>query len=209
MENKKEGIIMSCFISFEGIDGSGKSTVLSLIYERMNAEGFPVVHTVEPTDSWLGSCVKTCIRQHTDPFITAFTFLADRINHGREINEWLEQGNIVLCDRYAESTYAYQGAQLKELVDDPIKWLQELSKDRIPIPDKTFVFLLDPKQAIERIQDRDTLIPFERVAFLEKVQRNYEQLAKGKRFELIDATQPIDTIVETCYKSIYAMIQKK
>ena len=148
---------MHQFITFEGIDGSGKSTVLNHLYQRMLKDRYPVVQTVEPTDTWLGSCVKTCIQQNTDPFVTAFTFLADRFQHGKVIREWLQQEKIVLCDRYAESTYAYQGAQLKKYINEPIHWLQELSKDRIPVPDKTFVFLIDPDLAIKRIQDREEL----------------------------------------------------
>ena len=193
---------MKHFVTFEGIDGSGKSTISKLVYKQLNSQGHDVVLTREPTDTWIGKRVQECIETNSDPFVTAFTFIADRIEHGKQIRKWLDEGKIVLCDRYAESTYAYQGAQLEEMMEDPIRWLQELSKDRILIPDRTFVFVIDPKQSLARIQHRDNLIPFERASFLEKVHANYLELAVGKRFIKIDATKTKKGIIEICCKDI-------
>jgi len=203
MEKKqKEGKTMKQFITFEGIDGSGKSTVIEQVYQQLTDQGYAIVKTMEPTDTWIGKCVQTCIEHQTDPFVTAFTFIADRIQHGKQIQKWLQQDKIVLCDRYAESTYAYQGAQLQKLMDHPIEYLQELSENRIPLPERTFVFIIDPKTAIQRIQDRANLIPFEKVQFLEKVQKNYEQLMSGPRFRKIDATASIEEITSLCVEDI-------
>ena len=190
------------FILLEGIDGSGKSTVSKLVYKKLKSEGHDVVLTFEPTDTWIGKCVQTCIETNTDPFVTAFAFISDRIQHCREIQKLLDEDKIVLCDRYAESTYAYQGAQMADLIDDPIKWLKELSNERILTPDRTFLFVIDPKASLERIQDRDNLIPFEKVSFLEKVHKNYLKLAEGERFLKVDATKTIDELVEICCKEI-------
>lgn len=203
MEKKqKEGKKMKHFITFEGIDGSGKSTIIEHVYQQLTNQQYSVVKTMEPTDTWMGKCVQTCIENQTDPFVTAFTFIADRIQHGKQIQKWLQHDKIVLCDRYAESTYAYQGAQLQNQIDHPIRYLQHLSKNRIPLPERTFVFMIDPKKAIQRIQDRDNLIAFERVAFLEKVQKNYEHLINGSRFKKIDATLSIEEISSICVKDI-------
>lgn len=193
---------MKRFVTFEGIDGSGKSTIAKLVCKRLKSEGYNVVSTYEPTDSWIGKQVQHCIETNADPFVTAFTFIADRIEHCKQIKKWLDEDKIVLCDRYAESTYAYQGAQLKDIVDDPMKWLQELSKDRILVPDRTFVFVIDPKKSLARIQNRNKLIPFEKVAFLEKVHKNYLLLADGKRFLKVDATKTIDELVNICLNDI-------
>jgi len=193
---------MKHFVTFEGIDGSGKSTISKLVYKQLNSQGHDVVLTREPTDTWIGKRVQECIETNSDPFVTAFTFIADRIEHGKQIRKWLDEGKIVLCDRYAESTYAYQGAQLEGMVEDPIRWLQELSKGRIILPDRTFVFVIEPKQSLARIQHRDNLIPFERVSFLEKVHANYLKLAVGKRFIKIDATKAKKEIIEICCKDI-------
>ena len=193
---------MKRFITFEGIDGSGKSTVIKIVYERLKKKGFDVVLTFEPTDTWIGKQVQSCIETNTDPFVTAFTFIADRIDHCKRIQKWLDSGRIVLCDRYAESTYAYQGAQMENLIDEPIKWLKNLSKDRIIRPDRIFLFLIDPKDALARIQNRKNLIPFEKIKFLEKVHINYLKLAKGKQFFKIDASKKINEIVEMCINDI-------
>jgi len=193
---------MKRFVTFEGIDGSGKSTIAKLVCKRLKSEGYNVISTYEPTDSWIGKQVQHCIETNADPFVTAFTFIADRIEHCKQIKTWLDESKIVLCDRYAESTYAYQGAQLEDIIDDPMKWLQELSKDRIPIPDRTFVFVINPKESLARIQNRNKLIPFEKLAFLEKVHKNYLLLADGKHFLKVDATKTIDELVNICLNDI-------
>ncbi len=193
---------MKQFFTFEGIDGSGKSTVSKLVYKQLKSKGYDVVLTYEPTDTWIGKRVQQCIETNSDPFITAFTFIADRMDHGKQIRKWLDGGKIVLCDRYSESTYAYQGAQLQDTMKNPIKWLKELSDDRIPTPDRTFVFVIDPKDSLARIQKRSKLIPFERFSFLEKVHKNYIELAVGKRFKKLDATKKIDELVEICCHDI-------
>lgn len=193
---------MKHFVTFEGIDGSGKSTVSKIVYEKLKSQGYDVVSTYEPTDTYLGKIVKKCIETNSDPFVTAFAFIADRIDHCKKIQRWLDEGKIVLCDRYAESTYAYQGAQMQDLVKNPMKWLQELSKNRIITPDRTFMFVIDPKESVGRIKNRTKLIPFEKVRFLRKVNNNYLKLAVGKRFKKIDAKKSIDEIAETCYKDI-------
>ena len=193
---------MKHFVTFEGIDGSGKSTISKLVSEKLRSVGYDVVWTFEPTDSTVGKYVQECIRSQSDPFVTSFTFIADRIQHCKQIQQWLDEDKIVLCDRYAESTYAYQAAQLEDQLKTPLKWLQELSIGRILMPDRTFLFVIDPKTSLARIQHRKELIPFERLAFLEKVHRNYLTVSKGKRFTHLDATKLIDELVQLCYEDI-------
>jgi dTMP kinase len=193
---------MKHFVTFEGIDGSGKSTVSKFVYKELKKKDYDVVLTYEPTDSWIGKQVQKCIETDEDPFVTALTFTADRFEHGKKIKKWLSEKKIVLCDRYAESTYAYQGAQLEDLIKEPIKWLKDLSKNRIPIPDRTFIFVIDPKLSIKRIENRENLIPFEKVSFLEEVHKNYIKLSKGQQFLKIDATKKIEELVEICVRDI-------
>ena len=173
---------MKNFVTFEGIDGSGKSTISKLVFKKLKSDGYDVVLTYEPTDTWIGKCVQKCIETKTDPFVTAFAFISDRIEHCKKIQGWLDDGKIVLCDRYAESTYAYQGAQMQDIITGPMKWLQDLSKNRIILPDRTFVFIIQPKKSLTRIESRTNLIPFEKLSFLEKVHKNYLKLCVGKRF---------------------------
>jgi dTMP kinase len=193
---------MKRFVTFEGIDGSGKSTVSKLVAEKLRSNGYEVVWTFEPTDSTVGRFVQDCIKKHSDPFVTSFTFIADRILHCNQIQQWLDEGKLVLCDRYAESTYAYQAAQLEGKLKNPLKWLQELSHGRILLPDRTFLFVIDPRVSLARIQNRAELVPFERLSFLEKVHANYQKVSKGKRFVQIDATKTIDELAQICYDDI-------
>jgi len=193
---------MKHFITFEGIDGSGKSTISKIVYEQLQLKGYDVVLTYEPTDTWIGKQVQKCIETNANPFITALIFTADRFEHVKQIQKWLDENKIVLCDRYAESTYAYQGAQLQKIIKNPIKWLKELAKNRLPVPDRTFIFVIEPKLSIKRIQNRNNLIPFEKVSFLEKVHDNYLKLAIGKQYMKIDATKNIGELVDICIKDI-------
>lgn len=197
-----EAEIMKQFVTFEGIDGSGKSTISKLVFEKLQLAGYECIWTFEPTDSVIGQFVQDCIKKQSDPFITSFTFIADRIDHCKHIQQWLDQGKIVLCDRYAESTFSYQAAQLEGEIKDPLKWLQDLSYGRILTPDRTFLFVINPIRSLERIKNRTKLIPFEKLVFLEKVHRNYLIISKGKRFIHLDATKPIDELVQFCYEDI-------
>lgn len=193
---------MKNFVTFEGIDGSGKSTIIAHVSKKLKQKGHKVITTFEPTNTWLGKYVQHLIKTSTDPYVTAFTFISDRIQHSKQIQQWLDEGNIVLCDRYAESTYAYQSVQLEKTVNNPIKWLQDLSKDRILIPDCTFYFRITPKDALSRIQKRNELIPFEKQSFLQKVHNNYEKICKGKRFFILDATKNISELTDLCVNEI-------
>jgi dTMP kinase len=197
-----EKTIMKRFVTFEGIDGSGKSTISKQVRERLKAAGYHVILTFEPTDSAIGRFVQECIRTQSDPFVTSFTFVADRIQHCQQIKQWLDGENIVLCDRYAESTYAYQGSQLESRINDPVRWLRELSEGRVLVPDRTFLFVIDPSVSLARIQHRAELIPFERLSFLESVHTNYLKVCKGERFLHLDATKKIEDLVDLCFNDI-------
>jgi dTMP kinase len=196
---KKE---MKHFVTFEGIDGSGKSTLSRLVYKNLKKRGYDVVYTFEPTNTFIGKFVQRCIETKTDPFITAFAFISDRIEHCKKIRKWLSLGKTVICDRYVDSTYAYQAAQMEEQIKNPIKWLKELSRKSVIIPDRTFLFVINPRDSFARIRRRNKLIPFEKISFLEKVHKNYLYLSKEKRFKLIDATKSINDILDICIDDI-------
>src|SRR2546428_245013 len=115
------------FITFEGIDGSGKTTIVHRIEPEFRKRGYTVVLTSEPTRTWLGDAVRKSYEDDVGPVAETFLFLADRARHTDEIRTWLRAGAIVVSDRYADSTYAYQGARLEGIVKDPIRWLQRVS----------------------------------------------------------------------------------
>ena len=193
------------FITFEGIDGSGKTTILKLVYKKLKSEGFDVISTFEPTNSYIGKYVQKCIENNYDPYLTSFAFIADRIDHNKKINKWLNENKIILCDRYSDSTLAYQSVQLEKLIKNPIKWLKEISDRNIIIPDRTFLFLIDPELSIQRIKNREKIISFEKVSFLKKVDKYYNKLANSDRYIKIDATKSIEELVRFCYRDILSL----
>jgi dTMP kinase len=192
------------FVTFEGIDGSGKSTISRKVYERIKTKKDAIL-TQEPTKNWLGRIVNRAIMEGTDPITIALSFMADRNEHVKKIRRWLKEGKIVICDRYADSTFAYQGAQLEGKVGEPLKWLKLVHEPFYYEPDLTFLLIIDPEIALKRIRRKYT--PFEKKEFLEKVQENYLILAKkNPRFVKLDATKGIDELVDECLEVIKSYI---
>ena len=177
-------------VTFEGIDGSGKTTIARRVYRELRRRGVRAVLTSEPTRSWLGTAVRRSYRDDVGPFAESLLFLADRARHTEEIRRWLRSGKVVLCDRYADSTYAYQGARLAGSMKDPIRWLRSVSAPFVVQPDVTILLRVTPEQGLRRIARRASRIRFERRAFLSKVARNYERLARDPRFAVVDGSGP-------------------
>ncbi len=186
------------FFTFEGIDGSGKTTISKMVYDDITKKR-DAVWTKEPTYGWLGKAVERAVEEGMDAATVALLFAADRKEHLKDINNWLDEGKTVICDRYADSTIAYQAVNLSG-TDEPIKWLKEIHSPFYVEPDITFLFVLDPSTAIKRIEGRE-LSPFEKISFLEKVQENYIRMADGnKRFIKLDATESKEKLKERCLK---------
>lgn len=185
------------FVTFEGIDGSGKSTVSSMVASELEKRDFNVRKTMEPTEGWTGKAVRQSIREG-NPVATALLFVADRAHHAERIRGWLGGGKIVICDRYFDSTFAYQKAALAGKMKNPEKWLRALHSFDFPKPDITFLFDIDPKVGMERISGRETTERFEKAEFLEKVRKNYLTLAKAepKRFVVVDASLPKEKVAK-------------
>ena len=188
------------FVTFEGIDGSGKTTQLAIAAKRLRARGLDLLSTREPTSGIWGKRIRTMASsdEHVDPATELEWFIQDRSEHvRREIHPALESGRSVLCDRYMLSTVAYQGARpgasaerWRDLLDDQLT--------RFPEPDLALVFVLDPARSLERVRKRGaTLEPaFEEQGFLERVAAIYEELCGcGLPWvERIDAAGDVDEI---------------
>ena len=182
------------FATIEGIDGSGKTTVAAKVADALEGAGIPVARTTEPTATWRGDAVKWAIERDVDPVTETFLFLADREAHGRQIRAWLADGKLVLSDRYADSTYAYQGARLAGRKEDPVGWLRKLSRPFVVVPDVTYFLAVPPAVALARMQGRAKRVRFEELAFLTAVDANYRQLAKDPRLVTVDATRDSDSV---------------
>ncbi|PKK86479.1 MAG: dTMP kinase [Thermoplasmata archaeon HGW-Thermoplasmata-1] len=206
-EQQKTGL-RGLFVTFDGIDGSGKSTAIKKVARELVKRGYDVLLTREPTDSWLGDAVNRAIREQADPFVIAFAFMADRALHVNRIVKWLEEGKIVLCDRYVDSTYAYQAAHMEGFMEKPIEWLKAMHEPFALCPDITLLFDISPEDALARVQGREELIMFEKVEFLSKVGQNYLLLLEDNPvMARIDASKSITAVASDCLKKILERIQ--
>ncbi len=194
------------FVTVEGIDGCGKTSVAAALVDAYRERGIPVVATREPTESWLGDAVRRANREDVGPFAETFLFLADRAEHTREIQTWLAEGKVVVSDRYADSTYAYQAVSLQEaeLMADALFWLKTVSDPLVVPPDLTLLLMVDPSVALKRIADRPDKAKFEDLAFLERVSDNYVDLAsQEERFSIIDAGKPLAAVTEAALEAVF------
>lgn len=194
--------MLTGFVTFEGIDGSGKTTVSRRVAQSLRTRGHSVFLTSEPTAGWTGDAVRRGIQEDVNAVVEAFLFLADRAAHIPEIRSHLTRGELVLCDRYADSTYAYQGVRLKGVVRDPIRFLQRASQEWILLPDLTILLRVPSALAIERIKDRPNKVRFEDPALLRRVAANYDRLAKSRRFAVVDATRPLEAVIADAVSAI-------
>ncbi len=141
------------FIAFEGIDGSGKSTQVRLLSDRLRKEDIPFYATMEPTDSPIGSLIHQTMtgRVKTDNKVIAALFAADRLDHLlNDVNgivEKINNGMNVIMDRYYFSSYAYQS------VDVPMDWVIHANEQSSAIlrPTVNIFIDIDPDTALERI----------------------------------------------------------
>jgi len=195
-------ILLSGFVTFEGIDGSGKTTVSHLVLEKLRSRGHSLFLTKEPTTGWLGDVVRRGVEEDANAITESFLFLADRSANIPQIRSHLEKGDLVLCDRYADSTYAYQGARLVGVIPDPIRFLQNASRGWLLSPDLTILLRVSPELGMERIKDRPTKIRFEDLALLRRVAANYDRLARSRRFAVLDGARSADVVSDDAISAI-------
>jgi len=197
--------VLTGFVTFEGIDGSGKTTVSRLVAEILRRRGETVFLTGEPTKTWFGDVVRRAIDDDVGPVAESFLFLADRAVHIREIEAHLAKGEIVVCDRYADSTFAYQGARLAGVLRDPIHKLQAASSGWLLLPDLTILLRIPPDLGMKRIEGRPNKVRFEDLSLLRQVAANYDRLARSRRFAVLDGTRSADAVAEAAV----AVIEKR
>ncbi len=185
-------------IALEGIDGAGKSTLGRQLARALRTKGFKVFTTFEPTLGAWGQKIRHHLQRGSkiSPKALAELFLRDRIDHVTKIIiPKLSQGNIILCDRYYLSTLAYQGAAGLE-----IETLKLQNETWAPVPDIVLYLDIAPEKGIERLdQEREI---FENLAFLKRVKEIYEKLLAGFVHERVDATQPLEKVLEQSVKRL-------
>ena len=189
----EEGIPL--LITIEGIDGSGKSTLVSALRESL--KDLDPVFTREPGSTWVGDAVRRAIAERVDPVTEALLFVADHAAHLEAVvHPALDRERMVISDRYTDSRYAYQGVMLEGKVPDPPGWLRALHNGWTVVPDRTFLLLIPVEEALLRLPGDKQREHFEDGPFLEKVQKNYLALAEAEptRFVLVDAILPAGEI---------------
>lgn len=179
------------FLTFEGPEGAGKSTQTRLLAQWLSEQGHSIVQTREPGGTALGKDVRQLLlhQDHMVPEAEYLLYSADRAEHMQTlIKPALETGQIVLCDRWLDSSLAYQG--YGRGLD--LEWLRAVAVGATQgvKPVRTFLFDLPPEVGLARFESRDRL-EREPLEFHQRVREGYLELAKlePERFVVLDATQ--------------------
>lgn len=186
------------FITFEGADGCGKTTQITLLNEYFNKAGKKTLLTREPGAGILGAKIRELLLNYdgeVSPNCESFLFLADRAQHvDCMIKPALAEGTIVLCDRYTDSTLAYQGFG-RELDIDRIKYLNKLATGGLR-PDLTIVFDVDVKTSLSRVGGSKDRMESAGVEFFNRVRNGYLTIAKQEpdRVKVIDSSDTIENV---------------
>ena len=189
----------SLFIALEGIDGSGTSTHSHLLKGFLESKGFKVHLTMEPSESEIGKLVRKYLKDKNIPPATdALLFATDRnLHYHNDIKKKLEEGYIVISDRYIESSIVYQSAQSDKI---SVEWVIEINKF-VDFPDVTIVLDIDPKMALARKEVKE-FEKFEDNSFLDKVRDIYIKRAKKEGYFIINSDDIIEIVQEKIQKIV-------
>ncbi len=203
------------FITLEGPEGSGKSTQIKRLAKRLEALGYPVITTREPGGTPIGDQIRHVLvrmeNKELQPRTEILLFLAARAQLVEQvIKPALQDGKIILCDRYGDSTLAYQGyghglelEQLRKMLDFATDHLK---------PDLTILLDLDVKTGLMRkkAEDEWNRLDAYEVLFHERVREGYLQLAheEPERWQIVDASQGIDAVQEDLFQIILDAIKE-
>ena len=196
------------FITFEGCEGSGKSTIAKMLKEELENANITCLFTREPGGTPISEKIRNIILDPSTPEMTSRTeallYAASRSQHTAEkIIPALEEGKIVVCDRYLESSLAYQGAARELGVGNifDINIFGGAIK-----PDYVLFFDISPQESLKRIKNRNfDRLEKEELEFHEKVYNYFKSQTNRNNFISIDATKPIDEVFSKVLKIIYSI----
>lgn len=196
------------FIVFDGIDGAGKTTQLDMLARRMTDDGESVYITAEPTGSDIGRLLRSALSgaEKRSECEMAVMFVLDRIAHNAEIEEKINDGVCVLCDRYYHSTLAYQGKTTD------YAWVRSMNIDcpEIRKPDACIYLDLTPEQSLKRIsRGRSSVEIYENLEKLTEVRDSFYSVIEdlrqtGEKIFVLNA----DCSREELAEEIYAIIKQ-
>ena len=203
------------FITLEGIEGSGKSTQIRKLAERLPS----ALVTKEPGGTPTADKIRAILldtREKIDPVAELFLFAASRRQHVMEvIRPTLAQGRVVLCDRFTDATLAYQGFG-RRLDLDRLRWLNEWATDSLR-PDLTLIFDLPEEVGLTRARSRNSAAPvdegrfeLEDLRFHRRVREGYLALAleDPQRYVVIDANGTADQVFERTWEVVRPKVSK-
>ena len=186
------------FLVLDGIDGCGSSTHSKLLKGYLESNEFKVYLTQEPSNSEIGKLLREFLKNSKIPPTTdALMFAADRDLHWSEIKKKLDEGMIVISDRYIESSIIYQSLSSDEISMEWVKLINKFAGK----PDLTIILDVDPKVSLARKKDQE-LEKFEDTTFLEKVRSLYLSRAKVEGYRVVNSDDIIEIVQETIQKIV-------
>jgi dTMP kinase len=204
------------FITVEGPEGAGKSTVLSQLGQKLIEDGYHVVQTREPGGISIAEQIREVILNkeniEMDERTEALLYAAARRQHLVEkVIPAIKEGAIVICDRFIDSSLAYQGYARGIGMDEVLEINEFAIKDRMP--DLTLYFDISPEIGLQRIKKHSgreiNRLDLEKIEFHEKVREGYHILLErfSDRMKTIDASQPIDHVLKDSYGMVMKFLQ--
>ena len=196
------------FISIEGPDGAGKSTQINNIKAFLEERGMEYILTREPGGTMISEKIRNIIldkeNQGMNYVTEALLYAASRAQHvSQVIKPALEEGKVVICDRFIDSSFAYQG--YARGLGDTVWDINKAAVDGC-MPDITFVFKLDPKVGLSRVKGRgeEDRLELEKMEFHQRVYEGYLDLERKypERIVGIDASKSIEEIKEDIYQAL-------
>ena len=201
------------FITFEGPDGSGKTTVCNAVYQRLKDMGYDVVHTREPGGIEIAEKIRDIILDPQNVMMDAKTeallYAASRRQHLVEkVIPSIEDGKVVICERFVDSSLAYQGYG-RELGFDEVLSINKFAMGDY-FPDMTVYLDVDEKTGLERIKDRafKDRLDQESIDFHHRVNEGYQKVIDvfKDRVSIVDASKPLDSVIEDVLSRVKELI---
>ena len=204
------------FITFEGPDGSGKSTVIKAVYERLINDGYSVILTREPGGTPIAEKIRNVILDNSNTALDARTeallYAASRRQHLVEkIWPAIKEGKIVLCDRFLDSSLAYQGEGRKLGIENILN--VNLFATENTYPDLTLFFNISPEEGLKRVsKDKKRVadrLDNENANFHQEVYNGFLKVNSmyKDRIQVIDATKSLNEVIENAYKIIKSKLE--
>lgn len=204
----------SFFVSFEGLEGSGKSTQAGFLASKLREGGHEILSTREPGGTRIGEHIRDITHNRNNIDLTAaaeaYLMVASRAQHMREIiKPALSSGKIVICDRYVDSSLAYQGYG-RELGEEVIWQLNKLAIDDI-IPNLTIFLDVPLEMGLHRRNHTDKIdrLDLQQKDFYERVYEGYQKLAQKykERYFVVDSSRPIEEVAKIIWAKVSSALK--